>query len=179
MVWLLVYREILSSFADPVIMLFLGGFVLAICANKVGIDKYLARTMLRVFGTRPHFILLGLLLVNGIFSMFMSNTATAAMMLAFLAPMLAKMPEQGNGRVALALAIPIAANIGGLGTPIGTPPNAIALGQLAKMGCDIGFGTWMMPICTCYAAYFLGIITAAISHEQRQHDVGDRSSENV
>jgi len=138
------YREILSSFADPVIMLFLGGFVLAICANKVGIDKYLARTMLRVFGTRPHFILLGLLLVNGVFSMFMSNTATAAMMLAFLAPMLAKMPEQGNGRVALALAIPIAANIGGLGTPIGTPPNAIALGQLAKMGCDIGFGTWMM-----------------------------------
>ena len=77
------YREIMASFADPVIMLFLGGFVLAIAANKVGLDAYLARTLLRVFGSKPKFVLLGLLLVPGTFSMFMSNTATAAMMLAF------------------------------------------------------------------------------------------------
>ena len=138
------YREIMASFADPVIMLFLGGFVLAVAANKVGLDAYLARTLLRVFGSKPKFVLLGLLLVPGIFSMFMSNTATAAMMLAFMAPVLKTLPKESGGPAALTLAIPIAANFGGLGTPIGTPPNAIALGQLAKVGINISFGDWVM-----------------------------------
>ena len=136
------YREIMASFADPVIMLFLGGFVLAIAANKVGLDAYLARTLLRVFGNKPKFVLLGLLLVPGTFSMFMSNTATAAMMLAFMAPVLKSLPKNSAAPAALTLAIPIAANFGGLGTPIGTPPNAIALGALTKVGIDISFGSW-------------------------------------
>ena len=137
------YREIMASFADPVIMLFLGGFVLAIAANKVGLDAYLARTLLRVFGSKPKFVLLGLLLVPGTFSMFMSNTATAAMMLAFMAPVLKNLPKDSAAPAALTLAIPIAANFGGLGTPIGTPPNAIALGALTKVGIDISFGSWV------------------------------------
>ena len=137
-------REIMASFADPVIMLFLGGFVLAIAANKVGLDAYLARTLLRIFGSKPKFVLLGLLLVPGIFSMFMSNTATAAMMLAFMAPVLKTLPKDSAAPTALTLAIPIAANFGGLGTPIGTPPNAIALGQLAKVGINISFGSWVI-----------------------------------
>ncbi len=138
------YREIMASFADPVIMLFLGGFVLAIAANKVGLDAYLARTLLRVFGSKPKFVLLGLLLVPGMFSMFMSNTATAAMMLAFMAPVLKTLPKDSAAPAALTLAIPIAANFGGLGTPIGTPPNAIALGALTKVGIDISFGSWVV-----------------------------------
>lgn len=138
------YREIMASFADPVIMLFLGGFVMAIAANKVGLDAYLARTMLHVFGSKPKFVLLGLLVVPGIFSMFMSNTATAAMMLAFMAPVLKTLPKDSAAPAALTLAIPIAANFGGLGTPIGTPPNAIALGALAKVGIDISFGSWVI-----------------------------------
>ena len=138
------YREIMASFADPVIMLFLGGFVMAIAANKVGLDAYLARTLLHVFGSKPKFVLLGLLLVPGIFSMFMSNTATAAMMLAFMAPVLKTLPKDSAAPAALTLAIPIAANFGGLGTPIGTPPNAIALGALAKVGIDISFGSWVV-----------------------------------
>ena len=138
------YREIMASFADPVIMLFLGGFVLAIAANKVGLDAYLARTLLRVFGSKPKFVLLGLLLVPGTFSMFMSNTATAAMMLAFMAPVLKTLPKDSAAPAALTLAIPIAANFGGLGTPIGTPPNAIALGALTKVGIDISFGSWVV-----------------------------------
>jgi sodium-dependent dicarboxylate transporter 2/3/5 len=66
------------------------------------------------------------------------------MMLAFLTPVLKTLPETGGGRVSLALSIPIAANIGGLGTPIGTPPNAIAIGQLASNGIEIGFAAWMI-----------------------------------
>ena len=138
------FRELMASFADPIIMLFLGGFVLAIAASKVGLDIVLARVMLKPFGTNPKWVLLGFLTLISVMSMFMSNTATAAMMLAFLAPVLRTLPADGGGRVSLAMSIPIAANIGGLGTPIGTPPNAIAIGQLTAMDINIGFGAWMI-----------------------------------
>ena len=136
------YKSIMAAFADPVIMLFLGGFVLAFAATKVGLDVQLAKIMLKPFGTNPKTVLLGVLLVIGIFSMFMSNTATAAMMLTFLTPVLATLPKDGGGRIALA--IPIAANLGGMGTPIGTPPNAIALGALQEAGYNITFAGWML-----------------------------------
>ena len=139
------YKSLLATFADPVIMLFLGGFVLAIAATKVGLDVQLARVLLWPFGKKPKFVLLGFLFVIGIFSMFMSNTATAAMMLTFLAPVLKTLPPDGKGRIGLALSIPIAANLGGIGTPIGTPPNAIALSYLNdSLHMNIGFGEWML-----------------------------------
>ena len=138
------YKEIMAAFADPIIMLFLGGFVLAITASKVGLDVVLARVLLKPFGTDPKWVLLGFLTLISVMSMFMSNTATAAMMLAFLAPVLRTLPADGGGRVSLAMSIPIAANIGGLGTPIGTPPNAIAIGQLAAMDINVGFAAWMI-----------------------------------
>jgi sodium-dependent dicarboxylate transporter 2/3/5 len=138
------YKDVMAAFADPVIMLFLGGFVLAFAATKVGLDVQLAKIMLKPFGTNPKFVLLGVLLVIGIFSMFMSNTATAAMMLTFLTPVLATLPKDGGGRISLALAIPIAANLGGMGTPIGTPPNAIALGALQDAGYGITFLGWAL-----------------------------------
>ena len=138
------YKSIMAAFADPVIMLFLGGFVLAFAATKVGLDVQLAKVMLKPFGKNPKTVLLGVLLVIGVFSMFMSNTATAAMMLTFLTPVLATLPKDGGGRISLALAIPIAANLGGMGTPIGTPPNAIALGALQDAGYNITFVGWMI-----------------------------------
>ena len=139
------YKSILATFADPVIMLFLGGFILAIASTKVGLDVQLARIMMKPFGKRSEFVLLGFLIVIGTFSMFMSNTATAAMMLTFLAPILKTLPPDGKGRIALALAIPIAANIGGIGTPIGTPPNGIAFQYLKdSLHLDVGFGDWML-----------------------------------
>lgn len=149
------FKEIMAAFADPIIMLFLGGFVLAIAASKVGLDVYLARILLRPFGTRPSSVLLGFLVLISVMSMFMSNTATAAMMLAFLTPVLKTLPADGGGRVSLALSIPIAANIGGLGTPIGTPPNAIAIGQLASSGVEIGFGAWMLRFVPVVAVMIL------------------------
>ncbi len=137
------YKSIMAAFADPVIMLFLGGFVLAIAASKVGLDVAIARTLLKPF-KKPKWVLLAFLLIIGVFSMFMSNTATAAMMLTFLAPVLATLPKDEKGKVGLALAIPIAANLGGMGTPIGTPPNAIALGALQNAGIEIDFLSWML-----------------------------------
>ena len=101
----------------------------------------------QAFGTKSETVLLGFILVTAVFSMFISNTATAAMMLTFLTPVLKALPADGKGKIGLALAIPIGANIGGIGTPIGTPPNAIALKYLNNpdgMNLGIGFGQWMM-----------------------------------
>ncbi len=136
------YSRIMSSMADPVVMLFLGGFVLAIMAEKYGLDVTLARALLKLFGTKPEIVLLGFLIMISIFSMFMSNTATAAMMLALLTPVLSKLPADDKGKVGLALSIPVAANLGGIGTPIGTPPNATAKGALEQAGFEVSFGDW-------------------------------------
>ena len=137
----------MASFADPVIMLFIGGFILAIATTKAGLDVHLARVLLTPFGKKSENILLGFMLVTALFSMFISNTATTAMMLTFLAPVFKQMSDAGKGRVAMALSIPIAANIGGMGTPIGTPPNTIALKYLNDpegLNLGIGFGQWML-----------------------------------
>ena len=138
------YKTIMASFADPVVMLFLGGFVLAIMAEKYGLDVTMGRALLSIFGTRPKIVLLGFLIVISVFSMFMSNTATAAMMLAFLAPVLSTLPSDDKGKIGLALSIPVAANLGGIGTPIGTPPNATAVRFLAEANAEISFMDWMI-----------------------------------
>ncbi len=142
---LISYKKIMACFADPIIMLFIGGFILAMAATKSGLDLKLAKALLKPFGTKSEMVLLGFIIVTGLFSMFLSNTATAAMMLTFLTPVLRSLPTNGKGRMALAMAIPVGANLGGIATPIGTPPNAIALKFLNdSMGMNIGFGDWMM-----------------------------------
>jgi len=155
------YKSIMATFADPVVMLFMGGFVLAIGVEKVGLDVFMAKALLKPFGTRPTAVLAGFILVTALFSAFISNTATAAMMLAFLAPVLRSLPGDSKGKIALAMAIPLGANIGGIATPIGTPPNGVAMkylndpdtiDKLIAAGQDaheVTFGQWcatMTPI---------------------------------
>ena len=144
---LLDYQGVMACFADPTIILFLGGFVLAIAATKSGLDVMMAKTLIAPFGKRSENVLLGFMLITGIFSMFISNTATAAMMLTFLTPVFKSLPPSGKGRVALTMAIPIGANLGGMGTPIGTPPNAFAfkvLNDPAGLNLGLSFGDWML-----------------------------------
>ena len=137
------YKDILHTFASPIIILFLGGFFLAMAATKYRLDQNLARVLLSPFGTRPKFMMLGLMAITAVFSMFMSNTATTAMMLSILAPVLSVFEMNDRGKIAFALAIPLAANVGGIGTPIGTPPNAVALKYLTGDSV-ISFGEWML-----------------------------------
>ncbi|MEH0667883.1 SLC13/DASS family transporter [Vibrio scophthalmi] len=140
---LLDYTDIFSAFSSPIIILFMGGFALAIAASKYELDNNLARVLLKPFGKQPKFIMLGLMLITAVFSMFMSNTATTVMMLALLGPIVASAPKGDLGIKALVLCIPIAANTGGIATPIGTPPNAIALQYLTGDN-SITFLSWMM-----------------------------------
>lgn len=133
-----------SALANPVLMLFLGGFFLAEGAAKYRLDRNLARVLLRPFGTSPSGIMLGLMLITAALSMFMSNTATAATMTAVVLSVTATLPPGDRLRTSLALSIPIAANVGGIATPVGTPPNAIALAGLNERGISISFLEWML-----------------------------------
>lgn len=138
------YKEILSPFADPILILFLGGFILARAAVKEGVDRALASSILKIFGSRPHMVILGMMLITAGFSMFMSNTATTAMMITLVSPLFLNLKEVDPLRKGLVLCIPVAANIGGMGTPIGSPPNAVAIGFLRTEGIDISFLNWMI-----------------------------------
>ncbi len=137
------YTVFLNTLANPIIILFLGGFVMAAGASKYKVDRNLIRIILRPFGTRPASVMIGMMAITALLSAFMSNTATTAMMMAVVLPIISAAPEGDRFRIGVALCIPFAANLGGIATPIGTPPNAIALGALSQQGVSIPFTTWM------------------------------------
>jgi sodium-dependent dicarboxylate transporter 2/3/5 len=139
---MLSFKNILNCFSSPVIILFLGGFGLAIGATKYKLDVNLARILLKPFGNNPKFLMLGIMAITACFGMFMSNTATTVMMLAMVAPVLSIIKKDDPGIKAMVLSVPFSANIGGIATPIGTPPNAIALNYLTDENA-ISFLEWM------------------------------------
>lgn len=145
-----------GALANPVIILFLGGFMLADGAAKYKVDRALSAVLLKPFLGSPRLTILGIMLITALMSMFMSNTATTATMFAVMMPVILALPE-GKARTGIALSIPVAANVGGMGTPVGTPPNAIALGALQNEGITISFLDWML------AAVPLMLITLAVS----------------
>jgi len=138
------YSKFYGALSSPIIMLFLGGFVLASAAVKFGLDQNLTRILLKPFGNKPAYVCLGLMICTGVLSAFMSNTATTAMMMTVVLPIVGGLNPTDPFRKAAALSIPLAANIGGIATPIGTPPNAVTLAALKAQGIDISFSSWMM-----------------------------------
>ncbi|MCH6258558.1 DASS family sodium-coupled anion symporter [Puniceicoccaceae bacterium K14] len=138
------FQNFYNTLAHKIIVLFLGGFFLAAGAVKFGLDKNLTRLMLRLFGTKSSFVVLGLLVATGVLSAFMSNTATTAMMITVVLPIISQLDTGDKLKMAVALAIPCGANIGGIATPIGTPPNAVVLSALSKQGFTIPFGDWVV-----------------------------------
>ncbi len=131
--------RVLSGFAHPVIGLFLGGFALAAALTAHGIDRWLAGRLLSLAGGRPVVAALLLGLTTAFLSMWISNTATAAMMLPIALGLVAPLNDGfPRYRLFLLLGLAWAANIGGIGTLVGSPPNAIAAGHL-----DIGFREWL------------------------------------
>lgn len=124
-------------------MLFLGGFVLSQALDKYGLDDLLAREILGRTGSNPRRVLFGMMLVAALLSMWMSNTAATALLVGLALTIIRRLEPGDPFRIALIIGIPFAANIGGVATPIGTPPNAIALGILAEQGIRLSFIRWM------------------------------------
>ena len=133
-----------NTFSSSVIWLMLGGFFLASAMTKVKLDEVLIKGTLKVCGKNPKWILLGMMIVTMVSSMLISNTATTAMVVAALMPLLRTLGKKSPISKALILGIPIAATTGGMGTLIGTPPNAIAAGELASVNKPIDFIAWIL-----------------------------------
>jgi sodium-dependent dicarboxylate transporter 2/3/5 len=137
-----------SPYANPVIYLFLGGFLIAMAMESCGLHKRVALLVLRAVGTRPANLILGFMLVTAFISMWVSNTATVVMMLPMATSVTALARGGPQGRpfeVALLLGVAYAASIGGIGTLIGTPPNALLAAFMSETyGVKIGFVEWML-----------------------------------
>ncbi|MEL4454412.1 SLC13 family permease [Lutimonas vermicola] len=133
-----------QTWSNSVIWLMLGGFVMAEAMQKVGLDKTLFKMTISKFGSKPRNVLLGIMLVTAVFSMIMSNTATTAMMIAAVIPFINTLDKDSPLSKALLIGIPAAASLGGMGTIIGSPPNAIAVDALSNQGIQFGFLEWMI-----------------------------------
>lgn len=130
-------RTALASFAHPIIFLFLGGFALAAALQRQGLDRALAATVMRLAAGRREAAVALLFSLTALLSMWISNTATAAMML----PLALGLLQEDDGpaeRAFVLLGVAYSASIGGIGTLVGSPPNAIAAAQ-----AGIGFAEWM------------------------------------
>ena len=142
-------RDAAEPYANPLIYLFMGGFILAIGMEKTGLHKRIALGLLRRVGTRPDAIIGGFMLSGALLSMWVTNTATTMMMLPIGLSVIALAREQREEGVAnlgpaLMLAIAYSCTIGGLGTLIGTVPNALVAGFMQETyGIQIGFVQWM------------------------------------
>ena len=137
-------QKYIQTWSNSVIWLMLGGFVIAEAMQKVGLDKTLFKLTISKFGKKPRNVLLGIMLVTAIFSMIMSNTATTAMMIAAVLPFIHTLNKNAPFSKALLIGIPAAASLGGMGTIIGSPPNAIAVDALNNHGIAFGFLEWMI-----------------------------------
>ena len=162
-----------APYASPIVFLFLGGFLIAIAMEKWNLHRRIALWTLRRVGTSPKQIVLGLMLATGFLSMWVSNTATTLMMLPIGLSVIALMGDRANTAsdaadntaalprpghvdlgedsdirrfaICLMLAIAWSASMGGLGTLLGSPPNAIIAGYAStELGIEIGFLDWMM-----------------------------------
>jgi sodium-dependent dicarboxylate transporter 2/3/5 len=143
-----------APFANPIIYLFLGGFLIARAMEATGLPRRIALSSIRLLGARPRSIIAGVMASCAFLSMWVSNTATALMMLPIGLSLVALMPEgdveeaaseKRRFGTALMLGIAYACSIGGMGTLIGTPPNAFLAGfMLESYGVTIGFAEWML-----------------------------------
>lgn len=141
-----------APYANPVIFLFMGGFLLAIALERVRLQLRLALNIIRIGGTRPSQLVAGFMVATAFISMWVSNTATVAMMLPLTAAVLVladsdqnvSPTHRANLATALLLGVAYASSIGGMGTLIGTPPNALLAGFLSESyGIKVGFVQWM------------------------------------
>lgn len=137
------WTRFVADWASPVMWLFLGGFVMARACTKTGLDRWLAGLLLGRLTSSPAKLLGGVMGVTFCFGMFISNTATAAMMVAVISPLIAALPHGSRLAPALLLGVALTANLGGIGTIIGTPPNAIAVEQIPEAIRPDFFG-WML-----------------------------------
>lgn len=169
----IIYPNVAGQYMDWIILLFLGGFIIATAVEKWNLHKRIALHILRLIGGQPHRLVLGFMLATGFLSMWLSNTATAMMMMPMGMSMILLYedlnkqiladggkvdPRAENFSLTLLLGIAYSASIGGFATLIGTPPNGVLLTQLPQLfpeAPEITFASWMMFALPMSAVYML------------------------
>ncbi|MUL40362.1 DASS family sodium-coupled anion symporter [Streptomonospora sp. PA3] len=143
--------DVAAPYADDVIFLFMGGFMLAMAMQRWNLHRRIALAVVAAVGTSPVMLVAGFMLATGFITMWVSNTATTVMMLPIGLSVLGLVNQLGDGKgdanfsTSLMLGIAYAASIGSVSTLIGTPPNAFMAGYLSQNhGIEVGFGQWMM-----------------------------------
>jgi solute carrier family 13 (sodium-dependent dicarboxylate transporter), member 2/3/5 len=136
-------KEATNPFAEPIIFLLLGGFIIALAIEKWGLHKRIAIAVVSLIGTSPSRLVLGFMIATAFLSMWISNSATTMMVLPIALSVGAVMQDR-RLTAALLLAVAYAASIGGMGTLIGTPPNSMTAGYIKQsFGTTVGFADWM------------------------------------
>jgi sodium-dependent dicarboxylate transporter 2/3/5 len=168
------------------IYLFAGGFFLAAALERWGFHRRMALATLITFGNRPQRLILGVMSVVAFLSFWLTNTATVVMMLPILVAVvnearrkLGDSPECARFASALLLGTALAANIGGMGTPVGTVPNAVMIGQLAKQGIEISFLKWMahaVPVVIALIPLCFLLLVHVTARVPRDLTIGDQHS---
>ena len=177
-------NTVASTYTNNLIFLFMGGFFLALTLEKWNLHRRLALAVLSVFGTRPQFMILGMMVAVAVLSMWISNTATALTMLPICLAMTQQLEEQGVDRrhvqrfsVALLLGVAYAANVGGMGTPIGTGPNGVFLQHPAFADFEPpSFAQWMtlcVPLATVFLLVMWWVLTKLLMRFPRDLRMGD------
>ena len=145
-------KTVALSYADPIIFLFMGGFMLGLAIEKWNLHRRIALSIVRLTGTSGNRIILGFILATGFISMWISNTATTMMMFPIALSVIHVMKDSNDGagnyrhfNLAMMLSIAYASNFGGIATIIGTPPNVAFVGYFEKTyHTNIGFFQWML-----------------------------------
>ena len=168
-------EEAAAPYAHPLVFLFVGGFLVALAMERCGLHRRLALRVLRLSGSRPSQIVAAFMLATALLSMWISNTAAAIMMLPVALSVVdlagAQVSDESRRRFGLALLLGIAyaASLGGIATPIGTPPNLLLLSYLkSQLGLEIGFARWMavgVPLVAAYLPLCWWLLTRSLRRD--------------
>ncbi|MGF1558212.1 MAG: SLC13 family permease [Flavobacteriaceae bacterium] len=146
-------EEVGANYGSPIIFLFFGGFILALALEKVNLHRRIALSIIKITGTSPNKVVLGFMIATAVLSMWISNTATAVLMLPIALSVIGLLVNDDDGftksdrnfALSVMLGIAFSANAGGIATVIGTPPNSVMIGLLEnEYNIEISFLKWMI-----------------------------------
>ncbi len=167
---ILEFKEATTNYSKPIIFLFIGGFLIAMAIEKIGLHKIIAHKLLLIFPTTPRGIIYSLAITSAVLSAFLLNTTVTLM----LAPIAIFLTENIKLKVRFLLAVAYGANLGGIITPIGTAPNLIYLGFISEnTGAEISFINWIyltLPLAISMLAIVPYILSIGVNNEVVGHN---------
>lgn len=155
-------QEISDTWSDSVIWIFLGGFFLSEGMRKTNLDLSLFKKTITIFGSNPNTLVLGIIIVTSVLSLIISNTATAAMVLASVMPLIDREGKDSYMSKAILISIPAAATFAGMMSMVSTPPNLIVVNVLKSKGFDVTFSQWLLlgfvPAVVLLGAFWYAVV---------------------